>query len=374
MKKFLSFFTFICVLLSGFTSLAAPQYDAKSVLLMDSASGAVLYEDNAHESLPPASVTKVMTMLLLMEASDRGEISYDTVVTASERARSMGGSTIFLDTGEQMTINDLLKGIAVASGNDACVAVAEHLCGSVEAFVDRMNLRASELGMTDTHFVNCNGLDADGHVSSAMDIAIMSRELMKHTDIYRYTTIWMDSLRDGAFQLANTNKLIRFYDGATGLKTGSTNNALCCVAATAKRDDLHLIAVVMGSPTSQARFNSARSLLDYGFASFAAVSLGTEGEIVRSEKVNKGTKAEVGLSPAANTSALLPKDQIAKVETEITVSPLSAPIEKGQVIGEMRATLDGEEIARCDLLAADDVPRRGVFSYFRTLLQEYMVL
>ena len=374
MKRILSLFTFLCVLLYGFTALAAPQYDAKSVLLMDSASGTVLFEDNAHEALPPASVTKVMTMLLLMEAIDRGEVGYDTVVTASERARSMGGSTIFLDTGEQMTIDDLLKGIAVASGNDACVAVAEHLCGSVEAFVDRMNLRASELGMTDTHFVNCNGLDADGHVSSAMDIAIMSRELMKHTDIFKYTTIWMDSLRDGAFQLANTNKLIRFYDGATGLKTGSTNNALCCVAATAKRDDLHLIAVVMGSPTSQARFNSARSLLDYGFANFSAVSLGTEGEIIRSEKVNKGTKSEVGLAPAANTSALLPKDQISKVETEVTVSPLSAPIAKGQVIGEMRALLDGEEIARCDLLAADDVPRRGVFSYFRTLLQEYMML
>ncbi|MCH5187598.1 MAG: D-alanyl-D-alanine carboxypeptidase [Oscillospiraceae bacterium] len=374
MKRFFSFLIFFCITLSGLTSLAAPQYDAKSVLLMDSASGAVLYEDNAHEPLPPASVTKVMTMLLLMEAIDRGEVGYDTVVTASERARSMGGSTIFLDTGEQMTIDDLLKGIAVASGNDACVAVAEHLCGSVEAFVDRMNLRASELGMTNTHFVNCNGLDADGHVSSAMDIAIMSRELMKHTDIFKYTTIWMDSLRDGAFQLANTNKLIRFYDGATGLKTGSTNNALCCLSATAKRDGLHLIAVVMGSPTSQARFNAARSLLDYGFASFAAVTLGTEGEIVRSEKVSKGTKPEVGLAPAESTSALLPKEQISKVETEVSVSPLSAPIEKGQVIGEMRALLDGEEIARCDLLAADDVPRRGVFSYFRTLLQEYMVL
>lgn len=374
MKKLFSFITSVFVFLSAAPAFAAPEYDARAVVLMDSRSGAVLFEDNSAEPLPPASVTKVMTMLLLMEAIDRGEVSYDTVITASERAKSMGGSTIFLDAGEQMTVDDLLKGIAVASGNDACVAVAEYLAGSVEAFVDRMNARAAELGMNNTHFVNCNGLDADGHYCSAMDIAIMSRELMKHEDIFRYTTIWMDSLRGGAFQLANTNKLIRFYEGATGLKTGSTDNALCCVSATARRDGMHLIAVVMGSPTSKARFASARSLLDYGFAEFEDVTLGTAGEAVRSEKVRKGLLEKVGLVPAETASALVRKSDAARVKTEINVAPLSAPIEKGAAVGEMRATLDGEVIASCALLAADDVPRRGIFSYFRSILKEYMVL
>lgn len=354
--------------------MAAPEYNAKAVILMDSGSGAVLYEDNADEPLPPASVTKIMTMLLIMEAIDRGDITYDTVVTASERAKSMGGSTIFLDTGEQMTVDDLLKGIAVASGNDACVAMAEHLSGSVEAFVERMNERAAELGMTNTHFVNCNGLDAEGHYCSARDIAVMSRELMKHSDIFRYTTIWMDSLRGGAFQLANTNKLVRFYDGATGLKTGSTNNALCCVSATAKRDGMHLIAVVMGSPNSKARFAAASGLLNYGFANFAAAELGEKDKIVCRERVSKGVKEEIELAASDTVSALLPKSRIGEVETETEIRPLTAPIEKGTVVGEIRALLDGEIIASCSLVAAETVPKRGMFSYFRLLMKNYMTL
>ncbi len=374
MKKTVCLFIAFCLMFYLLPARAEPVCDAKSVILMDFGSGAVLYENNADEPLPPASVTKVMTMLLVMEAIDRGEIGYDTVVTASERAKSMGGSTIFLDAGEQMSVDDLLKGVAVASGNDACVALAEHLAGSVEAFVERMNSRAAELGMTNTHFVNCNGLDAEGHLSSARDIALMSRELMRHDDIFRYTTIWMDSLRGGEFQLANTNKLIRFYDGATGLKTGSTNNALCCVSATAKRDGMHLIAVVMGSPTSKARFAAARELLDYGFANFASVELGKKGKPVRTEKVAKGAADEVELVPAEDASALLPKGDISRVETEITVRPLTAPLAKGEPVGELRATLDGKEIAKCELLTTKDVGRRGVLSYFRSLLKRYMVL
>lgn len=375
MKKLVSLFIILTLILSCLTAYSAsPEYDAKAVVLMDSSSGTVLYEDNADEPLPPASVTKVMTMLLIMEAIERGEITYDTVVTASERAKSMGGSTIFLDTNEQMSVNDLLKGIAVASGNDACVAMAEYLSGSVEAFVEKMNARAAELGMANTHFVNCNGLDAEGHYSSAMDIAIMSRELMKHSDIFKYTTIWMDTLRDGAFQLANTNKLIRFYDGATGLKTGSTNNALCCISATAKRDDMHLIAVVLGSPTSSARFSAARELLNYGFANFATVKLGEKDKVVCMEKVNKGTKDEISLVPSENASALLPRDQISAVELKTDIGEINAPVKKGDAVGEITAFLNGEEIARCELVAAEDVERRSVFSYFRLLLKNYMVL
>ncbi|MGN1098235.1 MAG: D-alanyl-D-alanine carboxypeptidase family protein [Clostridia bacterium] len=376
MKRIIS--TIIALLLIFSVSAvygAQPQCDAKAVLLMDYDSGTVLYESNSAERLAPASVTKIMTMLLIMEAIERGEIGYDTIVTASERAKSMGGSTIFLDTNEQMSVNDLLKGIAVASGNDACVAMAEHLCGSVEAFVEKMNARAAELGMENTHFVNCNGLDADGHYSSAMDIAIMSRELMKHKDIFKYTTIWMDSLRDGAFQLANTNKLIRFYDGATGLKTGSTDKALCCISATAKRDNMHLIAVVLGSPNSKARFAAARELLNYGFANFSTVKLGEKDKIVCTAPVSKGNKTEIGLVSAEDASALLPKDKVNSIETQTEISGnLSAPIKKGDVLGKVTATLDGAVIAQCSLVAAEDVDRKSVFSYFTALMELFMVI
>ncbi len=365
---------FILIFSASAVFSSAPEYDAKAVVLMDSASGSVLYGENADEPLPPASVTKIMTMLLIMEAIDRGEIAYDTVVTASERAKSMGGSTVFLDAGEQMTVDDLLKGIAVASGNDACVAMAEHLAGSVEAFVDKMNARAAELGMSNTHFVNCNGLDAEGHYCSAMDIAIMSRELMKHSGIFRYTTIWMDSLRGGAFQLVNTNRLVRFYDGATGLKTGSTNNALCCISATAKRDGMHLIAVVMGSPDSKARFAAASRLLDYGFANFASAELGEKDKIVCRAKVGKGVKDEIELAASDTVSVLLPKAEIENLEIVTELEPLTAPVEKGAAAGEIRAVLNGETLARCSLTAAEAAARRGAFSYFRLLLKAYMTL
>lgn len=374
MKKLASLIIALSVILTVMPCRAEPVCDAKSVILMDFDSGQVLYENNSNERLAPASVTKVMTMLLIMEAIDRGEISYDTVVIASERAKSMGGSTIFLDTNEQMSVDDLLKGIAVASGNDACVAMAEHLSGNVEAFVERMNVRAHELGLTDTHFVNCNGLDADGHYSSARDIAIMSRELMKHPDIFRYTTIWMDSLRGGAFQLANTNKLIRFYEGATGLKTGSTNNALCCISATAKRDGLHLIAVVLGSPNSKTRFNAARELLNYGFASFGVVTLGEQDKIVCTATVKKGVKSKVRLVAAQNASALVPKDKINQVKISSHIDRgLAAPIKKGSSAGTVTAELDGEIIASCPLMTADDVDRKGVFSFFSELMNKFML-
>ena len=237
---------------------------AEAALLMEKETGQVLYAQNEHEALEPASVTKVMTLLLTMEAIEKGSLHYDDMVTVSAYAASMGGSHVYLSEGEQITVDDLLKAVCVASGNDAAVALAECVAGVTELFVEQMNTRAKELGMTDTHFVNCTGLPAEGHVTSAWDIALMSRELIeKHPDIRRYTTIWMDTLRDGTFQLANTNKLIRFYDGATGLKTGSTDSAKYCLSATAEREGMELIAVVLKSPTGQQRFEDAKALLNY---------------------------------------------------------------------------------------------------------------
>ena len=251
--------------------------DGKSAVLMDVATGTVLYESNPHEPLAPASVTKVMTMLLIMEAIDSGKIGWDDMVTASEAAAAKGGSQIYLKVGETMRVSDMLKSIAVSSANDCACAMAEHIAGSESAFVSMMNARAAELGMKDTHFVNCTGLDDDDsakeHRTSAYDIALMSRELLKnHPMIKKYTTIWMDTVRNGTFGLSNTNKLIRFYNGATGLKTGYTSGAGYCLSASAQRDGMELIAVVMGCESSQVRNAACKSLLDYGFANFAVIS------------------------------------------------------------------------------------------------------
>ena len=254
------------------------QTSAKSVLLMEQSTKEILYENNPDEQLAIASVTKIMTMLLIMEALDEGKISMEDMVPVSERAMSMGGSTMFLEAGEELSVYEMLKGIAVASANDGCVAMAEFISGSVETFVAEMNKRAQELGMKNTNFVNTNGLDAEGHYSSARDVALMSAELLKHEKIFEFTTIWTDKMHDGKFDLSNTNKLIRFYSGANGLKTGSTDKALCCLSATAKRDDLQLIAVVLGAPTSNDRFNDARTLLDYGFANYDVEKFATKEE------------------------------------------------------------------------------------------------
>lgn len=348
-------------------------FNAKSVILTEASTGKTLFESNSHESLPPASVTKIMTMLLIMEAIDRGEISYDTVVTASERAKSMGGSTIFLDTNENMSVEDLLKGIAVASGNDACVAMAEHLCGSEEAFAAKMNERAAQLGMKDTHFVNCNGLDAPGHYTSAYDIALMSRELMRHKDIFKFTTIWMDSLRGGKFSLANTNKLIRFYSGANGLKTGSTSVAGCCISAAAKRDGMQLIAVVLGAPTSKERFASASNLLNYGFANYGVTQFGEKGSEIRSVAVESGKSDSVMAVAKESSSALLQKSQIKKAKVHINLPKrVKAPVKKGSALGEIIITLDGETISRTDIVASHSVGKKDcddyMFGFFRRMV------
>ena len=335
--------------------------NAKSAILMEESTGNILYESNPDERLPIASVTKVMTMLLIMEAVDSGKISLDDMVTVSENAMSYGGSTMFLETGEQLTVNDMLKGIAVASANDGCVAMAEHLAGSESAFVDMMNEKAKELGMENTHFMNTNGLDEDDHYSSARDVAIMSRELMKHETIFNYTSIWMDTLRGGKFQLANTNKLIRFYDGANGLKTGSTSKALCCLSAAAKRNDMQLIAVVLGAPTSAERFASAKSLLDYGFANYAVNTQITAGDEVQNIAVEKGVDKEVGVVAGDSCSTLVKKGQEDNITKEIKIDEtITAPIEAGQKIGTMTISRDGEVIADIDLNASSAVEKKGI--------------
>ena len=365
MKKVICFFICVCFMMHSVAVFAEGNTDlglnAKSAILMEESTGNILYESNPDERLPIASVTKVMTMLLIMEAVDSGKISLDDMVTVSENAMSYGGSTMFLETGEQLTVNDMLKGIAVASANDGCVAMAEHLAGSESAFVDMMNEKAKELGMENTHFMNTNGLDEDDHYSSARDVAIMSRELMKHETIFNYTSIWMDTLRGGKFQLANTNKLIRFYDGANGLKTGSTSKALCCLSAAAKRNDMQLIAVVLGAPTSAERFASAKSLLDYGFANYAVNTQITAGDEVQKIAVEKGVDEEVGVVAGDSCSTLMKKGQEDNITKEIKIDEtITAPIEAGQKIGTMTISRDGEVIADIDLNASSAVEKKGI--------------
>ena len=365
MKRVICFFICVCFMMQSVAVFAEGNTDlglnAKSAILMEEATGNILYESNPDERLPIASVTKVMTMLLIMEAVDSGKISLDDMVTVSENAMSYGGSTMFLETGEQLTVNDMLKGIAVASANDGCVAMAEHLAGSESAFVDMMNEKAKELGMENTHFMNTNGLDEDDHYSSARDVAIMSRELMNHETIFNYTSIWMDTLRGGKFQLANTNKLIRFYDGANGLKTGSTSKALCCLSAAAKRNDMQLIAVVLGAPTSAERFASAKSLLDYGFANYAVNTQITAGDEVQKIAVEKGVDKEVGVVAGDSCSTLVKKGQEDNITKEIKIDEtITAPIEAGQKIGTMTISRDGEVIADIDLNASSAVEKKGI--------------
>lgn len=360
MKKVVSLLLSLILCLLYLTPIAAapaPEVGCPSALLMEFSTGEVLYEKNSHERLPMASVTKIMTMLLAMEAIDSGKFTLDDMVTGSAYAKSMGGSTIFLDEGEQLSVRDILKGIAVASGNDAAVAMGEHISGSPEAFVEMMNKRAAELGMNDTHFVNCNGLDAEGHYSSAYDIALMSRELMKHEDIFQFTGIWMDSLRNGEFTLSNTNKLIRFYQGATGLKTGSTDKAKFCISATAKRDNMHLIAVIMASPSSKERNADASTLLNYGFANYAIAEIVKKGESAGAVHVDKGSCDEANVVCSDDMTMLYTKSERPQTDKSIVwESNMKAPKAKGEKAGEMIITSDGAEIGRCDVIFQSDVP------------------
>ena len=355
----------VCCLILGLlpvmAAAAGPEVKAKSAVLMDVQTGTVLCEQNAHEPLAPASVTKVMTMLLIMEAIDSGKIGWEDTVTASEAAAAKGGSQIYLKVGETMTVSDMVKSIAVSSANDCACAMAEHLAGSEAAFVELMNARAKELGMNDTNFVNCTGLDDDeaakDHRTSAYDIALMSRELLKnHPDIKKYTTIWMDTVRDGAFGLANTNKMVRFYSGCTGLKTGFTSGAGYCLSASAQRDGLELIAVVMGSETSQDRFNACKSLLDYGFANFSLYAPALqEGATV---PVKLGTADSVGAVPAGEMALLVDKGQRNSIESEIRLEEsVTAPVSQGQRLGTLIIRSGEQTLAQIPLVAEQAVTK-----------------
>ena len=344
--------------------------DVKGAVLIDADTGTVIYEQNAHKELPPASVTKVMTMLLVAEAIDGGQISMDDQVTCSAYAASMGGSQVYLEEGEQMSVHDLLKAVAVASGNDAAVALAEFVSGSESAFVDKMNQRAAELGMKDTHFCNCNGLPAKGHVTSAYDIALMSCQLLKHDLIREYTGTWMDTIRDGEFQLANTNKLIYYYDGATGLKTGSTSSAGFCISASALRDDMELVAVVLGSSTSKERFDSAKTLLNYGFSTYALVTAMPEQPLMP-VPVDMGTADTVQpvLASEGNT-VLVEREKAGVLERKVTLEPrVTAPVAVGQPLGEL-TVLDGDTVLlTVPITAGEDVMRRSWGQVFTQLLR-----
>ena len=363
--KRIGWFVVVLGMLVGFLPLSAQaaqmEIPAKSALLMDVATGTVLYENNAHEALAPASVTKVMTMLLVMEAIDEGRIGWEDTVTASETAAAKGGSQIYLKAGETMTVRDMVKSIAVSSANDCACAMAEHISGSEAAFVERMNQRAKELGMNDTNFVNCTGLDdgedAASHKTSAYDIAVMSRELLgKHPAIKEFTTIWMDTVRDGSFGLSNTNKLVRFYSGATGLKTGFTSAAGYCLSASAMREDMELVAVVMGSATSQERFAACKSLLDYGFANFAVVQ--PQSAEPMTIPVKLGTAATVTAVLAENAPMLVDKGQKSMITTRVELEEeVAAPVSKGQRLGTLEVVAGDQVLARLPLVAEQSVEK-----------------
>lgn len=331
---------------------------AKSVVLLEAYTGQVLYEDNSAEKLPPASITKVMALLLIMEAIDRGDMSLEDVITASDHACSMGGSQIWLEPGETMTVDELLKATVIASANDATVALGEAIAGSEEGFVAMMNQKAKKLGMNNTHFVNCTGLDAEGHLTTAYDVAVMSCELIKHPLIKNYSTVWMDSLRNGESELVNTNKLVRFYKGATGLKTGTTSGAGYCVSASAERDGMELIAVVMGGTTSADRFNGAKKLLDYGFANYSFKKYSPKIEKDTYIKVLKGEKREVKAECKGFVNILSKKTEADKITTKIKLNDsVTAPVKKGDKIGSVGVYLGDEEVGTVDITAAKDIKK-----------------
>lgn len=345
-----------------------------SAVLMEKETGTVLFEQNAHEKLEPASVTKVMTLLLVMEAVDSGRLSLEDTVTVSAYAAGMGGSQVYLEEGEQMTVGEMIKCVTMVSGNDCAVALAEHLAGSETAFVSRMNQRAQELGMKDTTFLNCTGLPAQGHVTSAYDIALMSRELiLNHPSIRQYTTIWMDSIRDGEFGLTNTNRLIRFYPGATGLKTGSTDSALYCMSATAERDGMELIAVIMKAPTTSQRFEDAKTLLDYGFANYTLVPVYPDTALAPVE-VLLGAVGQVQPQLQRDCRLLVSKGEESQISTRLTLAEnVEAPVDQGQILGQLEVYVGDELRDTVPILAAEGVNRLSVPGIFTQMLSRLLM-
>lgn len=342
---------------------------AKSVVLMEPHTGQILYENNKDERLAPASVTKIMSLLLIMEAIENEKISLETTVSASEHSASMGGSQIWLEVGETMTVDELLRASVIASANDATVALAEAVAGSEEAFVQRMNQRAAELGMKNTTFVNACGLDADEHLTTAGDVAIMASALIQHDLIKKYSTVWMDALRGGKSELVNTNKLVRYYKGATGLKTGTTSKAGCCVAATAERDGMELVAVVMGGENSNERFSGAKKLLDYGFANWAFTTLTADLSNAGVVPVKKGVGASVTPEASGKVDLLLEKGKTDQITQQLELAEqLEAPVAVGDEIGRVKFMLDGKQVGELTVTSANDVDKITFFNSLAALL------
>ena len=383
MKKMIGILLMVAMLLLTFpvsTAAQAVPVDAKAALLMEAHTGRVLFADNEHEKLPPASVTKVMTMLLIYEALDNGRIEWDQVVTVSAHAAGMGGSQVYLEEGEQQTVRDLVKAIVIASANDAAVAMAEHVAGSESAFVQMMNDRAAALGMENTHFKNACGLDAPGHLTTAYDIALMSRQLItQHPAVFDYTTQRLDKIihktarGEEEFGLTNTNKLLRQYTGITGLKTGSTGEALYCFSATAERDGMALVAVVLGAPNPAARFGGAAKLFDYGFAQYAVLPQEATDTVLGQVTVYKGKQETADAVVQTQVAVLVPKGNNVEITSEVQLQPsVNAPLTAGTKLGEVVYTHNGEEVGRGNLIAAQTVEKAGPGDMMERLFQRWI--
>lgn len=350
--------------------------ESGAAILIEQTTGKILYAHNMHEQLRPASVTKIMSILLIMEAIDGGRIKYEDTVPCSENAHAMGGSQIWLDTTENLTVRDMLKSICVVSANDCTVAMAEYLAGSEEAFVQMMNAKAKTLGMNDTCFKNCHGIDEDGHVTSAYDIALMSKELLNnHPSITEFTTIWMDSIRDGKSSLVNTNKLIRNYKGATGLKTGSTSIALYNLSASATRDGLSLIGVIMKAPTTKIRFAEATKILNYGFANYNSKNFGNKGDVICTADINKGIKSKVNLVLEKDASVLVKKGDNGNITQNIIIDKnITAPIEEGDVLGKIEYIAGENKILEINLVAQENVEKNNMWNITMSLYKKWFNL
>ncbi|MDD5923733.1 MAG: D-alanyl-D-alanine carboxypeptidase [Clostridia bacterium] len=367
------------VMVISFASIKTSALDdssitAPSAILYEPSSGKVIYEKNSHEVRACASITKIMTLLLVMEAIDSGKISLDDTVTASAHAASMGGSDIWLEEGEQMSVDDMIKATAVASANDAAVALAEYICGSEESFVDEMNKKAKLLGMKETVFKNCNGLDEEGHVTSAYDVAIMSSELIKHNKIFEYTNIWMDNLRDGKTQIVNTNKLLKTYNGITGLKTGTTSQAGSCITATAERDGLSLVAVVLGSATGAERFTDAAALLDHGFANYECYNPEKPKDLLSELSIKNGMQPTVKIKCDIDKTFICDKGMLDKISYKISYNKdIKAPIKIGDKLGTIKYINGDEVLGEFPILAAENIEKMTFSSVFSLLIKSFLI-
>lgn len=349
------------------------ELSCESAILVEQTTGKILYDKSSNTELRPASVTKIMTILLIMEAIDKGQISYDTPVTCSENAASLGGSQIWLEVNETLTVDEMLKAICIVSANDCSVAMAEHIAGSESAFVDKMNQKAKELGMNNTVFKNCHGIDEDGHFTSSYDIALMSCELLnKYPEVTNYTTIWMDSLRNGESELVNTNKLIRTYDGATGLKTGSTSLALYNLSASATRENLSLVAVVMRAPSPNDRVSNAKKLLDYGFSNYEYISTSNQNDVIKNIPIPKGVKTNTDLVCESSTGCIVKKGSSTEITNEIILNDnITAPIKENQVLGKVNFYLNNELIASTNLISKEIIKKKNTLNMFEHITNSW---